>query len=43
MVDWKHFIAADGKAMLHTSVEISEIHQSFTARSLHSLGGDDQD
>lgn len=42
MVDWKHFIAADGKVILHTSLEISELHQSFTACSQHGLAAEDQ-
>jgi len=43
MVDWKRFIAADGKVVLHTSLEISELHQFFTARSQHGLVGEDED
>lgn len=37
MVDWKHFIAADGKVILHTSLEIPELHQSFAAWSQQGL------
>lgn len=43
MVDWKLFIAADGKVILHTSLEISELYQSFIARSQYGLVDEDQD
>lgn len=42
MGDWKHFVAADGKVILHTSLEISELHQSFTARSQRGIVDEDQ-
>jgi len=41
MVNWKYFIAADGKVMLHTSMEIPKLCQS--SASCSQRGSEDED
>lgn len=43
MVGWKHFIAADGKVILHSSLEIPELRESSASRSQRGLLGEHQE